>query len=337
MKTKCIPLIILCLLFLGCTKDRENITIDPDVERHVLIDDGPPLSQIWHIEPVGGDSLITMDDTRSLQLFVDNRFVKTLGSKGRGPCEYDAARHFAVHGDTLYILDHTAAKMVYYSLSTDLCLGELSSPELSNLSSFIRAGGAFYLMHTGYTSVTPPTHDLLYKMTDGGVVTPIGFTIEHLQPNALLPPIMKSITLRERYNTLYMEFPFSDKLWMYDIVEGSMNGFRLSLAGHSDLRNHAMSSDMDEILRLINNTEMITGFFLLPDMLAIVTKIGAPPDIDRKITFYDYNGIRRGEIKTDQHVFRVTDQYFSVYTEDIENPDTAHPYVILNYHYRINN
>lgn len=165
--------------------------------------------------------------------------------------------------------------------------------------------------------------------------------LPYYHPYAVLPSRLyscnKPMTMRKRNDTIYMEFPFSDKLWMYDIAEGSMNGFRLSLAGHSELRNHATSSDLDEIMHLINNTEMITGFFLLPDMLAIVTKIGATPDIDRRISFYDYSGIKLGEIKTDQHVFRVTDRDFSVYTEDTANPDTAHPYVILNYHYRINN
>lgn len=323
------------LFLIGCNVESDNIRVIENTSRQVLIDDGPPLSQIYHIESIGSDSLITIDDFAQIQLFISNIFRKSIGVKGRGPCEYNSIRHISLNEDTLFILDPSTSKIVYYSIDTGNCLGEIILPELSDFSSFIRLEGAFYLLHANYSIATNLNKQLLYRLDDNSTLTPLGLRFVDIDANALLPPIQKNVTMRVKDNTIFMEFPLSDKLWFYNIDSGKVSNYELSLDGYE--RDYKTITDGDELLRLFNNElELISGFYLLEDFIAIITGKGQHPNRVTKIKFYNYDGISIGEIITTLYAFRVTEHFFSRLTEELDNPNADHPYVILNQDYHIN-
>jgi hypothetical protein len=323
------------LLSVGCNAADDYIQVKNDVSRHVLIDDGPPLSQIFRIESIGRDSLITIDDFAQIQLYVNNKFVKSIGVNGRGPCEYNSVRHIFLNRDTLFILDPSTTKIVYYSLITDRCLGELILPELSDFSSFLRFGDSFYLLHAGYSVVTNLDKTLLFKLYDNSTLTPLGLRFVDLDANVLLPPLQKYVSMRTKGNIIYMEFPLTDKLWLYNTGNGEVSNFGLSLDGLD--KDYKTITDADELMKIFNDEiELISGFYLLEDKIAIITGKGRHPDRVIKIKFYNYSGLPLGEITTDLYVFRITEQLFSRLTEESDNPDALHPYIILDQGYHIN-
>ena len=326
------------LFFMGCYNSEnefQKVQVDDNTTRYILIDDGPPLSQIFRVEPIGNDSLLILDDTGQLQLFVKNKFVRTIGTRGRGPCEYNGVRHFTFKGDSLYILDPSTTKIVYYSINTGKCLGELISPKLSDFSTLIRLDGVFYLLHTEYSVTTNLNKVLLFKMSDNAVMTPLGLQFSDVNPNVLLTPVRAYSLMKSKDNVIYIILPLSDKIWMYNIESHTTNYHELSLDGYDDLKDYKMSSNMDDLIRILDNSEAVFGLYLLENAIAVVTRTGIYPDARWKIKFYDYNGNYIGVIETDLFVIRVMDHFFSRLTEDLDNIGALHPYIIFDQDYRI--
>jgi hypothetical protein len=322
-------------IFVGCNAADDTIQVTSGITKHVLIDDGPPLSQIFYIESIGGDSLIVLDDFSQVQLYINNKFNKSIGIHGRGPCEYNAVRHISLNGDTLFILDPSTAKIVYYSLTTDRCLGELILPELSDFSSFVRLDGSFYLLHTGYSVATNLNKRLFFRLDDDMTLSALGISFADIRANVMLPPIQKYVSMRTKEDIIYMEFPLTDKLWLYNTGSGELESFELSLNGFD--REYKSISDPDEIMRVFNDViELISGLYLLDDKIAVISGKGTHPDRTIKIRFLSYEGGPIGEITTDLYVFRVTEQIFSRLTEESDNPDARHPYIILDQEYHVN-
>jgi hypothetical protein len=322
------------MIIAGCNGAYDTIQPTSGITRKVLIDDGPPLSQIFYIESIGGDSLIALDDFAQVQLYVDNKFYKSIGIHGRGPCEYNAVRHISLNGDTLFILDPSTAKIVYYSLTTDECLGELILPELSDFSSFVRFGGSYYLLHTGYSVATNLNKRLFFRLDDDMSLTALGIRFADIQANVMLPPIQKYVSMRTKDDIIYMEFPLTDKLWLYNTGNGRIGSFELSLDGFD--REFKSVSDPDEIMRVFNEViELISGLYMLEDKIAVISGNGTYPDRTIKIRFLTYEGRPLGEITTDLYVFRVTERIFSRLTEESDDPDARHPYIIIDQEYHI--
>ena len=86
----------------------------------------------------------------------DGSFVRRIGAKGRGPCEYLNPRGIGVNGGRLYVFDYNAQKILIYGEDGSF-IGSSDQSALMNsgiyLSSFFFSGGDMILYASSNSSV----------------------------------------------------------------------------------------------------------------------------------------------------------------------------------------
>jgi hypothetical protein len=322
------------IVLLSCRpKKQEGLIVDSSITKLVIIDDGPPLTEISHVEPMSTDSMIIGDNTVQLYLFVHNRFNKALGKKGKGPGEYASVRSFMTSGDTLFIYDQHLSKLLSYSITTNECLQEIRLDDL--FSSVVRVDGTLYLSYMEYTATTSPSKPLLYELDANHKAMPLKFTFLDLQANVFLAPLKMHTPLKEKNGAIYFIPPFSNKVFVYDTYAKSFSSFNLVLNSPHG-KDFKGISDAMVIMKLINEKfELVFGLFLLENYIAVVSKKGRVPHDRWKIRFYSYSGEYKHEITTNKYVFAVDENSFSRITLDLDNAGLDHPYVVLKQNYKI--
>jgi hypothetical protein len=324
--------IIICLL--SCRqKDPKGLIVDSNIIKLAIIDDGPPLTEIIHIESITSDSMIILDNTHQLYLYVKNRFNKILGAKGKGPYEYDVVRSFTSSGDTLFIYDQSLSKLISYSISTNECLQEIRLEDL--FSSVARIKGIFYFGYTEYTAATNLSKPLLYQLDAKHNVIPLKIRFLDLHANVFPAPLKMQTPLKQKNDLLYFSPPFSNKVFVYDTHTRSFSFFDLVLDSPHG-KDFKSISNAKGIMKFINEElELVFGLFLLENYIAVVSKKGRVPDDQWKIRFYTYSGKYKYEITTNKYVFAVDENSFSRLTLALDNASSDHPYVALKQHYKI--
>jgi hypothetical protein len=329
-------ILFILILFLGAAcESKSRIEVSSQSTRAALVDGTPPLGELIHIEPVGEDSLIILDNRQNLHLFSENRFVKLLGKKGEGSGEYSRVSAFCVYDGSIVIFDKSKLKLLSFSLGTNECEFEktVRSEEFAALSALVVNDETMYFIKTELSSVTPDHEQVFFKLNSDQTLTPLGLAKRNLQGRFLRSPIKLMTSVKQRAGKLYFTFPLSPIVWEYDVISHSLSSITvgLELPDDSDL---ASADNLSSALKLVNEkVELIMGVFPLDRHLAIVTKQGRPPDSQWKIRFYSYQGEFRGEIWTSYYVYDVQENYYAhiELSGDIDD----YPYVVVQTPYQI--
>lgn len=286
----------------GCTGEKTSPS-----ERFVLRDGQSPVGEIKHIESLGRDTLLVLDNGGKIYLFVRFELKKTVGKKGKGPGEYNAVSHFAVSGDTLYVLDRTLSKLIAYSISDEIWYDEITSPELAQFTAFVRIRGVFYFCSSLYTTATEPDRQLLYRFEKHDGATPLGVTIASLNISPLPTVVQGILPIRTQGSLLTACFPFASQMLVYDTDVDTFTTIRMPVELRS-LSGSTKTTDMSTVLKFIASTEFIMGVYPRQKWIAFVTKRGQGEKTEWSIKYITASGDFIGQHKADSYVFHVDEE-----------------------------
>ncbi len=317
----------------SCEKEKsDNVTLVGEPERVVLLDSKSPLGEIMSMRSYSKDRILVLDNTHTLQLFRNKRGEGIVGVKGRGPCEYNMAMNFSVLDDTLYVLDKSGGKIVWYSMKTNSCLGEIVNAELTNWSSLVRLQGKFYLIFSEFTAGMNLSKRMLCVMDDYGQMKSLGLPFRQLDADPFIAPLMIKQPIKMRDETIYFFFPTCRNLFAFNTKTESMSKIELRLEGFGGQRNRTVTDAIEIGKRIKNSLEIPFGLYLLKEHICVASKIGEK----WYLRFYKYSGQYHAELLCKGPVFEVTDSSFSRYEVSLNPIDADHPFIIIKQRYVLN-
>ncbi|GEM_PF-6172487 len=336
----CAGIICLC----SCQRKKESKNEPVSTLTHSgsvpLVDDGPPLSQIARILPIGRDSIVVMDRSFQLQLFVNYRFEKVLGKKGKGPGEYSSVTDLKANGDTLFLFDRRLGKIIGYSLKTNDVFKEVVNTDLSRFSGFIRENGAFYFAFSRYEKETALEHSLLYRLDEHNNLRELGFHYSDLGSDKIVFAITPwvPVPMRAKDNLIYFRLPFSKRMWIYDVIKNKVESFKLDLDYPENTEDLASLRSLQDQIKILEQVEMVADFFMLKDRIVLWTakwKMGGKPPEDCKLRFYTYAGIELAHFSVSPFVWHIEDSVFARWEVDTTQSEVQYPYRITWEKYKI--
>jgi hypothetical protein len=276
------------------------------------------------------------------QLFVNYKFKKTVGKRGKGPGEYSSIFDFTVNGDTVFLFDRRMSKIVAYSLETDQVIDEIVNKDLSQFYGFLRKDGKFYLAFARYTPDTEPNKSLLFTLDREKKLRELSFRYADLGHDKIMfkyPP-MALVLMKDGGNVLYIRFPFSNRMWIYDVVRDSVESFKLDLE-YPQQKDLSRLRDLQDQMKASEHIEVVSAFFLLDDLIAfwsVVPKFNEAPTRARsQLRFYTYAGKKVAQFNVDPFLFDVQDSLFARWEVDTAHQSVPqYPYRIVWEKYRIN-
>jgi hypothetical protein len=305
-----------------------------------LIDDGPPLSQITRMVSIGRDSILVTDRNFQLQLFVNYRFQKVLGKKGKGPGEYISIFDFGVDGDSLFLFDIRLGKIIQYSLETNEVVDEIVNADLSQFYGFLRMNGTFYFVFARYTKETEPDKCLLYRLDKQNKLKELNFRYSDLGPDKIVfkyPP-MALVLMKAKGGLIYIRFPFSNRMWIYDTVNDTIESFKLDLE-YPQQTDLGYLPDLQTQMKASEEIEVVSSFFLLDEQIALWSvrpKFNVLPTRETsRLRFYTYTGKKLTQFNVDPFVWDVEDSLFARWEVDTTQSGDRYPYRITWEKYNI--
>lgn len=262
-----------------------------------LVDDGsPPMSAVIGYAEIGQNKAIAVDNNAGLFLIESDRRTKKIGLAGDGPCAIRRVGSFTVVQDTLFVLDNRQGRIIGYLISTGECVAEIVNPELAEVNSLSRVGGWFYLVATGYSSVSPENQSLLYRLHAASSFEPLPLAVKDLESNMLLAPIRvgrRTSQIRVKDKVLYFLLPFSHRLWRYDTQTAELSSIRL-LNDSPDISAHTQTADFEIVGEVISQLESELDLFLLDDYIAVMSNYKS----QWRLGLYSYDGevMAKGEV-----------------------------------------
>lgn len=298
-----------------------------------LLDDGPPLSQITRIVSIGRDSMLVTDRSHQLQLFVNYRFEKMVGKKGKGPGEYSSARYFQAIGDTVFLFDRLLGKVIAYSVKTNRVYDEVVNTNLTQFDGFLRANGAFYFGFSTYTGEPEPEKCLLYQLSNHNKLTELNFRYSDLGSDKIVFAFSPSapVLMKAKGELLYIIWPFSKRIWIYDLKKNEIESFKLELdyPQQTDFKN---MTDLQMQAKIVEQIEMVADLFLTHRGITLWTikaKFGTLPTKETSmLRLYSYAGKELTHLNVSPFVWHVEDTLFARWEVDTTQSGAQYPYII---------
>ncbi len=187
------------------------------VSKNYIVDTQEPLSELRGIEMIGKDSMLILDTSSRLRLFVKGRYVRTVGKGGRGPEEYVSPTSACTDEGKMFIFDQRLGKVVWYNLSNNEFLGEIVKPEFTQFESYKRINGQSYFFVTRYVSSDSANRGLLFRLDRNGNLTDVGIKFSMLGIGGFRFPVRAQPAIGWKETKLFICYPFSSRLIVYDL------------------------------------------------------------------------------------------------------------------------
>ena len=264
---RCLALSIWAVMVVSLTANAQ------DGPTRYLTDLGdPPIGEIVGYLPIDEGSAIAADHTGGLYLFEADQRTKQINVTGEGPCETRRVESFTVVGDTVFVLDNRARRIIGYSISSGRCLYEISNQSLNReVGSMARIGGWFYVVRTGYTSVVPLEEPLLFRVSDAATLEPLGLTLADLEADLLpffLSMAPRTSQARVRDGLVQFLLPLSQRVWRFDPSTKEVTHIGLSNSS-GDISKYSELRDPSQMVKAFGVVEHDLDLFLLDEYLAV--------------------------------------------------------------------
>jgi len=302
------------------------------IAKREFVDTKQPISEILAIEILGRDSIIFRDRSKYLKLFINNIFIKTIGRSGQGPGEYTGAASVSVEANRVYIFDDKIGKLVWYNISNDSFIGEMVDPQFARFQAFKRLAGTTFFFHTTYTKRDSSNKPLLFTLNLENKLIPQSVRFSDLEIGGFPYPAKMQPAVRANDSQIYIYFPFSNKIIVFDSNTQKTKTINLKL-DHPFKKEHELVYDGPTFKKAVDDIDLSTGVFLLKKHIAVVVRNGTSPRRDWRIRFYSYDGAFDGELRANNFVFNVTDEYFSELVIETDQ-QSQFPYGEYRYSYQ---
>lgn len=298
-----------------------------------LIDDGPPLSEIAKMIWIGHDSILVTDRSSQFQLFVNYRFAKVVGKKGKGPGEYVSMWYFQAIGDTVFVFDRRSGKIIEYSLETGEVYDEVVNTNLIQFTGFLRANGTFYFGYSTYTGEPKSEKCLLYQLDEHNKLIELNFRYSDLGSDKIVfaDSPAATVLMKAKGEFLYVIWPFSPRIWIYDLRKNKIESFKLELdyPRQTDLRN---GTDLQTQAKFLEQIEMVTDLFLTNrgiTLYTVVPKFGKFPTKETsRLRLYTYAGKELTHFNVSPSVWHAEDSLLIRWGVNTSQSEARYPYLI---------
>ena len=321
--------IIVPIIFLGCHTSNNKFYITSKATEN-LNDELSPIAEVQQMFCKGLDSIYITDNLSNISLFVANKFNKTVGIKGKGPGEYYRVTSFYVNSDTLFILDRSLSKIIWYNIKTNKFIGEIVNNKLIEFRSFVCINGIFYLFYTEYSMLTNLVKPIIYTLAPKGKLDPLQLHFKDLDIVASIAPLSIASPIETKKIIIYFVLPLCDRVWMYNIKTKEITSFKIKLdvPKGNELRSISNANELFSLVK--NKIEFVFGLYTLDKYIAIVSKQGA----DNFIKYYSYSGNYIGKLVSNLPIFNVTAKNFSVLGLN-STKESHYPYFIKKESYSL--
>jgi len=258
-----------------------------------LHDDQQYLGQVIFCQYLSLDSLIVVDRSYKILLFINYNAAKTFGKIGSGKGEYKVLRSMCLHNDTLFVLDNTLAKIVGYSLTDNRCVYELIDKSLSKARAIyrIRETNKFLVANTDYgSSVGDPEEQILWTMDDKLTIEYLNFRRKELEEHLELPlPMGGNCQLQYYDGKVFMAMPFASFIVSIDTRTLQVDKIKILL--DIDLEK-SISKERPSL----NGLDITENLYPFSGGFAVRSTVVRHDKGKSCVRFYTYSGKYLGEI-----------------------------------------
>jgi hypothetical protein len=270
------------LLFLGfllvsnCSSNEDtsqpisdiSISLADTAETFVLKDELTSLGIISGIDFLDENRLIISDISPGVYLFENFEMIASYGGSGKGPCEFEVVSAFDTFENTLYVLDHTLTKIIYFDIETQECIDEITHKDILGVSLLHREENSpsFILGNTPYGGNSRDSLALAYRLFDNKTSEALDFTLGRIKAVNSMISLRGSFVNFEKFNnSLYGYYPMTDSLYTINLDDYSVNSIPLKL----DIQRDEIEAASDNVSKII---ELIRFDFELLELLFITNK-----------------------------------------------------------------
>ncbi|HBX65445.1 MAG: hypothetical protein CL670_01825 [Balneola sp.] len=280
MRFNLILFLSVLLAFIGCSSEDENktpsssisISLADSATTHVLKDDMTFLGSIAGIDFLDENRLIISDNSPGVYLFEDYEMVASYGGIGKGPCEFEQVSAFDTFENTLYVLDQSLTKLIYFDIETQECIEEVTHEDFGGVLLLRREENSpsFILGRTSYTGFSNDSLPLAYRFYDDKTSEALDFTLGRV--NAISSMVMlrsSGMNFEKHDNSLYGYYPMTDSLYSINLDDYSVNSIPLDIDIQRD-EIEAAGEDFNKIIEIIQTDfEFMDRYFISDQWVGI--------------------------------------------------------------------